>query len=129
MPGLREQAEADLAFILEDDVSGFGWPITIIDPAGKSVNLIGFSNDISQLIDPDTGQAVSGRLATVALRIKSLNDNNLSLPQGITDLNKNPWIVKFQDVNLRDYTFRVRSHDPDRALGIVVCILELYKEC
>ena len=30
---LRQQAEANLAFTLEDDVSGFGWPITYTEPA------------------------------------------------------------------------------------------------
>jgi len=77
---IRQLAESDLGAILEDSAMGFGWPITVTDPSGFSVGLIGFSDDISQVIDPDTGVAVSGRLATVALRISSLVLEGLGLP-------------------------------------------------
>jgi len=44
--GLRSEAEKDLAFILEDGIYGFGWPIKITNPAQAVQNLTGFSNDI-----------------------------------------------------------------------------------
>lgn len=121
--GLRDIAESDLAFILEDDVMGFGWPITLTNPLGQVENLTGFSNDIAQLIDPDTGQAVSGRVASVALRISSLN----ALPVGIADSQSKPWLVTFDDINGNTFTFKVAQSNPDRALGIVTCLLEIYK--
>ena len=61
---LRQQAEQDLGYILEGDAYGFRWDITLVNPAGAELNMFGFSDDISALIDPDTGVAVSGRLAT-----------------------------------------------------------------
>jgi len=125
--GLRELAEHDLGAILEDSVSGFGWPITLTDPAGlTNPNLVGFSNDISQVIDPDTGQLVSGRSASVALRISSLIAAGFTMPRGIADQSSKPWLVAFNDINGVAYTFKVRQADPDRALGMVVCILEGY---
>lgn len=120
---LRALAESDLSFILEDGVCGFGWPIVLTDPDGLSQNLTGFSDDISQIIDPDTGQAVSGRLASVALRISSLN----ALPVGISDSSLKPWLVTFDDINGNSFTFKVSQSNPDRALGVVTCLLELYK--
>lgn len=126
-PGLRETAEADLAGILEDGTTGFGWPITVTDPSGTVGNLTGFSNDVAEVIDPDTGQAVSGRIASVALRISSLTAAGLGLPEGIADAASKPWQVAFTDVNLNPFTFKVQRSSPDRALGIVTCILELYK--
>ena len=127
--GLRELAENDLGFILEDEVTGFGWPVTITDPLGNSGTgpFIGFTDDISQVIDPDTGQAVSGRLATVVLRISSLNAAGLGIPEGISDENLKPWVVQFDDINGVSYTFKVSSSNPDRALGVVSLILELYQ--
>lgn len=125
--GLRELAETDAGNILNDVTYGFGWSITVTDPDGASAVLTGFSNDISQLIDPDTGQAVSGRLATAAIHIQTLIDAGLSLPVGIVDLNSKPWVIEFNDINGNSYTFKVNESNPDRALGVVVCILETYK--
>lgn len=122
---LRLQAESDLLGILENPLD-FGWDITITDPAGTSANLIGFSNDISQLIDPDTGESVSGRLASVALRISSLTTAGLGLPEGIADSAIKPWIIDFNDINGNSYKFKISKSNPDRALGIVTCILENY---
>ena len=124
---LREQAEADLDIILEDDINGFGWPITITNPAGMSDSLVGFSSDISQLIDPETGQAVSGRLASVALRIKSLVLAGFTeLPRNIPDTTSKPWLIQFDDINGNAFTFKVSDSNPDRAMGLIVCILEAY---
>lgn len=128
MPGLRETAEADLEFILEDDVTGFGWPITVTDPAAKAESLIGFSGDIAQVIDPDTGQAVSGRLAMVTLRISTLIAKGFtSLPRAIADDTSKPWLIAFDDINGNSFTFKVQQSNPDRTLGVVKCILEIYE--
>lgn len=124
--GLRETAETDLAFILEDAETGFGWSISVTDPAGTTEELTGFSNDIAQLIDPDTGQAVSGRLASAVLRISSLTAAGLALPVGIADSASKPWIVVFNDINGTAHTFKVAQSNPDRALGIVSLLLEAY---
>lgn len=125
--GLRQQAEADLAFILEDDVGGFGYSITLTDPSGLTDTFTGFSDDIAQVIDPDTGQAVSGRLASVALRISSLYAAGFKLPKGIADTGSKPWTVAFNDINGRAHTFKISESNPDRAVGIVVCLLEAYR--
>ena len=127
MPGLRDIAETDLATILEDGVFGFGWPVSVTDPSGTVGALTGYSTDISQLIDPDTGVAVSGRLASVALRMSSLTVAGLGLPQGIADAASKPWLVTFDDINGAAHTFKVVQSNPDRALGVVVCLLEAYE--
>ena len=123
---LRALAESDLSFIVEDGAAGFGWPITLTDPDGNSGSLTGLSDDIAQVIDPDTGQAVSGRLASIALRISSLLADGFSLPQGISDASQKPWVVEFEDINGTPHKFKVQQSNPDRALGLVTCLLEVY---
>jgi len=124
---LRQQAEADLAFILEDNATGFGWPITVTAPDGTSSPLTGSSNDISQVVDPETGQVVSGRSASVALRVASIFEAGFnSLPVGVTDKNSKPWLVAFDDINGNPYTFKVIQSNPDRTLGLITCILEAF---
>ena len=129
--GLRSIAEQDLAVVLEDATTGFGWAITLTDPAGASKALVGHSSDISQVIDPDTGAAISGRLASAVLRLSSISDADpgpaLAIPVGIADTSQKPWLVQFDDINGNSYTFKVKTSDPDRALGVVVLILEFYK--
>lgn len=125
--GLRQLAETDLGLILEDSTTGFGFSITVTDPSGLTRPLTGFSDDIAQIIDPDTGQAVSGRLASVALRISSLKAEGLSLPEGIADATEKPWLIAFDDINGNPFTFKVMQSNPDRTIGLVVCVLELYK--
>lgn len=110
---------------MEDKVTGFGWDITLRNPAGVEQPLVGRSDDISQIIDPDTGQMVSGRLASVAIRIGLIT---IGLPRGIADEAGKPWVVQFDDINGNAYTFAVAQSNPDRALGLVTCILEEYRE-
>jgi hypothetical protein len=126
---LRQIAEADLGAILEDNSTGFGWSIILTAPDGTVRPLTGFSDDIAQVIDPDTGQAVSGRLASVALRISTIYTEfpGLGLPKSIADSGSKPWIVQFNDINGLSYKFKIAQSNPDRALGMLVCLLEFYR--
>lgn len=123
--GLRTQAAADLKTILED-TEGFGYSITLTDPAGNTAALTGFSTDISEVIDPDTGVAVAGRLASVALRISSITAAGLSMPRQVADETGKPWRVTFDDIDGSSHTFTVLEPKPDRAIGILVLLLEAY---
>ena len=123
---LRELAEMDLAALMEDEANGFGWAITVTDPRGKVGRIVGLSNDIAQLIDPDTGQAVSGRLASAAIRISSLKKAGLGLPVGISSSDMKPWLVQFDDIGGTSFIFKVAQSNPDRGLGVVSLILETY---
>jgi len=126
--GLREMAEKDLAVILEDAVFGFGWPVTLTDPSGASKPLTGYSNDISLVIDPDTGQAVIGENISAVLRISSIfADPAMTLPKGIADSGSKPWLCTFDDIGGVSATYKVQFSNPDQTLGIVVLRLELYK--
>lgn len=127
---LRAQAETDLASTLEA-IGDFGLAFTITDPAGlTSSALVGQSGDIAALIDPDTGQAVTGRLAHLVVRISSfLTDpaGFTDLPVGIADQNTLPWVVSFLGVSTPAFLWKVKHSRPDRTLGIVTLVLEFYE--
>lgn len=123
--GLRDIAAADLKTIVEN-TDDFGWPVTVTSPAGVSVAMVGLSTDISQTIDPDTGQAISGRNASVSLVMSTLLAAfGGELPRGVSD--GVPWVVRFDDIAGAAHTFKVLEALPDRALGCVVCLLDFYK--
>lgn len=122
---LRIQAELDARAIVEDR-SGFGWPIMLTDPSGKVEEVTGLTNDISLVVDPDTGMLVSGRDATIAVSIQTLRaagypDTPRAVSQGL------PWVVEFWDINGNLGRFKVSRTSPDRAIGLVVMHLEVYR--
>lgn len=124
---LRLQANADIEAILADSAGGFGWPITVTGPDGRSGQLIGFSADIGHVLDFETGALVEGRHASVTLSIAQLARQMLGIPKAIADENSLPWRVGFRDLADRLWTFKVVTSKPDRTVGIVVCELRAYK--
>lgn len=125
--GLRSQAAADARAILENE-SDFGCPITVIAPNHQTAQVVGFSADIGQLIDMETGLPVAGRQAHVALSMATLRAAGFTdLPVPINDEKKRPWVLRFADVNGVTRSYAVRDVRPDSTLGVVVCILEDFK--
>lgn len=126
---LRLTAAADLRAILEVDSAGPGWPITLTDPDGNVGSFTGLSGDIAQVIDPETGQAVSGRFAHVAIPTATIREKlpGSGLPQGIADTKTKPWVVEFDDIDGLPYKFKVSKSNPDRTLGLVSLTLEIYE--
>lgn len=123
---LRTRAAADLRSIVEDP-AGFGWPITVTNPAGASAPFYGFSQDIGQVIDPLTGVSVSGRVATVALSQEAIDEAGLGQPAAVPEESAKPWTVVFEDATGNSYTFKIFDVMPDRTIGLVVYRLEAYR--
>lgn len=127
MPGLRELAAKHFRHFVEGDANGWRWPITLRTPSGNVVDgMYCFSNDIEAAIDPETGQLVSGRSATVSIPIQSLYDRGLALPKSVVDEDKKPWVIMFDDIHGKPHKFTVKQSLPDRTIGNLVLILELY---
>ena len=117
-------AENDMALTLEAD----GRPVIVTNPAGLPANVRGDVNDISQVIDPETGTGFSGSVSSVSLRISSLeavygND----LPIEIKDDRIKPWTVLFTDVNGVAQLRKVKESNPDLMSGVLTLILEGYE--
>jgi ABC-type dipeptide/oligopeptide/nickel transport system permease component len=122
---LRLQAAADLVSIVGGD---FGWPITITTPDGLTASVVGFSTDISESIDPQTGMLLSERKASVALSFASLIAVGITgVPTGVASASKKPWVIRFNDILGTAHTFAVKASSPDIALGIVTCQLEIFR--
>lgn len=124
---LRSQAASDFRAILEDDAAGFGWSIVVTSPAGVAVSMRGYSADVGLVIDPETGVAVIGRRASVALSIASLREAGLGIPGGVADSSQRPWRIQFNDTEGNTFSFRVVSSMPDQTIGSVTCLLEAYQ--
>lgn len=124
------QAEADLATILESS-SDFATAITITNPQGisNSQALNAQVGDIGQVIDADTGLAISGRLLHVAVRMSSLQCAGLGdpFPSGIADPDQKPWLVQFAPIVGVSMVFKIKETRPDRTVGILVMLCEFWE--
>jgi hypothetical protein len=107
---LREIAENDLAITLEDNVNGFGWPVTIKNP-GETItyNLNGQVHHIGLSIDPETGMSVSGESSHITIRRSSI--------AGV--LPEKDWKVEFEDINGNSLTMYISEIMEDKSLGII----------
>ena len=123
--GLREQAAADLRTIFADK-AGFSACVVLQNPDGNTVEVRGLVADVSQLMDPQTGTPVSGRVVSVALPLADLAGWP-GLAAGVAELDKKPWTACFTDVTGAEGLWKVFETRPDRALGVLVCLLEPYK--
>lgn len=110
-----------------ESTSLFGWAISVVNPSGVALEMVGRSADIGMTIDPETGIAVSDRKASVALSIARLEAAAMGIPRAIADEASRPWVVTFADIGGTSRSFKVIESMPDRALGIVTCLLEAYK--
>lgn len=120
--GLRATAAADAKAILEDASSGFGWSLLVVSPAGAEFSVTGFATDIGQTIDPDTGQAVAGRRASVAVHMTALP----VVPDVLADADVKPWRVQYANASGAVGLWKVIEVLPDHAMGVLVLLLEAY---
>ncbi len=105
---LREQAEADNAIILEDDVAGFAVPITFTSPdAAQTVTVKGRFIRISVEIDPETGLMVRGSTSEFTVRLSSL--------EGV--IPKEDWKVESTDITGAAFTGHCQAPMPDYTSG------------
>ena len=125
---LRTIIEADLATVMESEQS-VRWPITITDPSGNTHTepLYAVINDISTLIDPETGQLVSGRTVSAAIRISSLKALGFGIPIQVSGSLSRPWLIEFKDMTGVSHVMKVMRGDPDLTFGIVNVYLGVYK--
>ena len=124
--GLRQEIRQHAHQFLTDTEHGFAWPLVVTTPDGRSVRVAGFSTDIADLIDPETGQAISGRQAEVTISFDELQCAAMAHPAYIADGAGKPWTVKFDDAECKPHTFKVMRSSPDRTVGLLLLCLEAY---
>jgi hypothetical protein len=107
---LRELAESDLAFTLED-VNGAGTPFTLISPDGGEFPVVGTVGDIGVLFAPETGEAIRTRSIAATCRIRTLAALTALMPE-------RGWKAAVLDLQGNMQSLYVQGNDPDRTLGV-----------
>lgn len=112
---------ADNKAIVED-LTAFATPVTLTTPLGVVLSVTGQTTDVGQTIDPDTGQAVAGRRASLVVHRSSLPE----MPEAVAESERKPWLASFVDSQGETGTWKVIQVLPDRVFGCVALLLEKY---
>ena len=123
---LHTTVQSDLAAIMSDTTAGPGRTVVLTDPDNRTRTVTGISNDISQVIDPETGVPVSGRSVVVSFLISDLIAAGFAVPVGVADEGIKPWRAGYTDLFGTTHRFKILHADPDRTLGIVICTLGVH---
>ncbi|MCQ2087878.1 MAG: hypothetical protein MJZ37_07480 [Bacilli bacterium] len=116
--GLRELAEKDLGFTLEDGNYGSARNITLSSPDGEEFQIQGWVNDIGYSYDTE-GNAVSSRTISAMWRMSSVMKNGNYVVPG------RGWECSFSDMTGKEWNCYVVRVEPDRTLGIARAWLSL----
>ena len=109
---LRREALEDLATTIQEE---FGKTIKITRPDGSDFkDFIGNSNDISIMLDPDTGLMITGRTAQAVFILKEILDHFGELPDKL-------WKVEFLEISPN--SFSVKDVRPDAAQGVLILVI------
>jgi len=124
---LIDTAIADLANIIHDENSG-GKTCRIISPSGDYEDFMVMSNDIHLVLDPITGNLISGRQSSIAVLISDLYTAGFASICNVPDDDQQPWIVKLTNSRGVENTFKVSSSNPDNGIGLNTLFLESVTE-
>lgn len=117
---LRQQAELDLAFTLEDTENGFASDFVLISPDGTEYELKGIVGDTGLLFNTD-GLPISGRSVVASFRLsKMINEEK----QTYKKIGKG-WTALVKDLSGKQWKLYVTDFKPDRTIGIGVLNLSL----
>lgn len=124
---LLDRVQKDAQRIMNSEKFGFSTPLVLTEPNGTTHDLKGIVSVIYNLIDPDTGQPVSGFLATVSLNKLDLLDAGIDIPVGEMDTNSRPWAVETTLVGGETILTKVVRSSPDKTNGNILIDLGKYE--
>ncbi|WFS86283.1 hypothetical protein vBVhaSMAG7_066 [Vibrio phage vB_VhaS_MAG7] len=123
---LLQRLQKDSQRIMNSSKFGFSTDIVLIDPNDVEYPLKSILTVIHNLIDPDTGQPVSGYLATASINRLDLNALGITLPEGVSNELERPWTVRETNIDGVVVTYKITRAAPDEANGNILCDLGSY---
>ena len=123
---LLQRIQKDSQRIMNSTRFGVSIDIVLLDPAQVEYPLKSIVTVIHNLVDPDTGQPVSGYLATASINRLDLNELGITLPEGVSDELQRPWTIRYTNIDGVEITNKITRSAPDEANGNILCDLGSY---
>ncbi|MDR1389188.1 MAG: hypothetical protein LBJ31_04355 [Treponema sp.] len=108
---VREQAAADLKFILSDTENGLASSFVFVASDGVEYPVSGIFGDIGYLIKPETGAAIQGRTIEAAYAMAALREQTERVPE-------KGWRFKTWKLDGTEYELFVVRYEGDQTVGI-----------
>lgn len=123
---LLDRVRKDAQTIMNSGRFGFGTDVVITDPDGVEYPMKSILTVIHNLIDPDTGQPVSGYLATASINRYNVPVSKRTELYGVSDELKRPWTMRETNIDGVIVTYKITRAAPDEANGNILCDLGSY---
>lgn len=123
---LLQRMQKDAQRIMNSEKFGFSTSVTLVEPDGTEHPLKSIISVIHNLVDPDTGQPVSGYLATASINRLDLNVLGIMLPEGVSNELARPWTLRETNIDNVVVTYKITRAAPDEANGNILCDLGSY---
>ncbi len=123
---LISRVQKDSQRIMNSERFGFSVPIVLTEPDGTAHSFKGLVSIIHNLIDPDTGEPVSGFLATVSINVRDLNAAGVEVPEGVMSETERPWLVTETNQFGVEQTLKIVRAAPDETNGNILIDLGAY---
>ena len=124
---LMDRLQKDAQRIMNSSRAGFSIDIVLTLPSGIEHSIKSIVSIIHNLIDPDTGQPVSGFFATASINSLDLLTLEVELPEGEMDSNKRPWTITATNVLGVSQLMKIVRVSPDETNGNILCELGTYE--
>jgi len=119
--------QKDAQKIMNSERSGFSIDVTLTLPDATEYTIKAIMSIIHNLIDPDTGQPVSGFFATASINSLDLLGLGVDLPEGEMDSYKRPWTITAVNVLGNSQLMKITRVSPDETNGNILCELGTYE--
>ncbi|AUR94068.1 hypothetical protein NVP1191O_09 [Vibrio phage 1.191.O._10N.286.52.B4] len=123
---LLDRVRKDSTRIMNSERYGTGTDVVLTDSDGIEYPMKAIVAVVHNLVDPDTGQPVSGYLATASLNRDNIPENKRSALEGVSDELQRPWTVRETNIDGVVVTYKITRAAPDEANGNILCDLGSY---
>lgn len=124
---IRDLAALDHAAIVTDVAGGFAIPILVTNPEGVELAMAGFTTDVGEVVDPQSGMLIDGRRVSVQILTAPLIAAGMGEPRAVSDGSRKPWLVRFANVHGEQRTYKIFEVKPEDVLGSHKCLLEAWE--
>lgn len=123
---LFDDAAIELREIINDDL-GATVVCTITSPDDVFYSFNCCMSDISQTLDVNTRERISGRRIEISVSMLDLAEVGFESIRGVEKKTEKPWRVEFNNVISKEGTYKIVETAPDSSLGIVVIHMEIMR--
>lgn len=114
---ILSESRLDFA-IISQDTDGFAEEVVLTSPTGQSATIACVWTDVGVGLDPESGQTVSAKAASVSISDDALTEAGIGIPVSVQEKNKKPWKITVTNIDGTSTAYKITEPRRDRRLGV-----------